>query len=211
MQRNETDARRAVTDGMGQAAWDERYRTAEFIWSLAPNRFVAEQLAGLAPGRALDLACGEGRNALWLASRGWQVTAVDFSDVALDKGRERAAKSGLELDWVAADLTAYVPEAGAFDLVVIAYLHLFQHDLDTVLRRAAGALAPGGMLFIVGHDATNPAEGVGGPQDLRVLYTPEAVTAPLAALRIERAERVARHVDGAARPAIDTLVVATRA
>lgn len=204
------DERRATTDGMGPAAWDDRYRTAEFIWSLTPNRFVAEQLADLAPGRALDLACGEGRNALWLARRGWRVTAVDFSGVALDKGRQRAAKDGLELKWVAADLAAYVPEPGGFDLVVIAYLHLFPHDLETVLRRAADALAPGGTLFVVGHDATNPAQGVGGPQDPNVLYTPEAVAAPLAALRIERAERVTRPVDGAPRPAIDTLVIAVR-
>ena len=211
MQKHEPEERQATTDGMARSAWDERYRTAEWVWSLAPNRFVAEQLAGLAPGRALDLACGEGRNALWLARQGWRVTAVDFSDVALDKGRERAAKDGLELEWVAADLTAYVPEAGGFELVVIAYLHLLPHDLETVLRRAAEALAPGGTLFIIGHDVTNLAEGVGGPQDPNVLYTPEAVTAPLTALRIERAERVTRPVDGAPRPAIDTLVVAVRA
>lgn len=198
-----------ATDTM--AAWNERYQQAEFVWSLAPNSFVAEQLADLAPGRALDLACGEGRNALWLARQGWRVTAVDFADVALDKGRRRAANDGLELDWVAADLAEYVPEAGGFDLVLIAYLHLLPHDFETVLRRAAGALAPGGTLFVVGHDATNPAEGVGGPQDPYILYTPEKLTAPLTALRIELAQRVTRPVNGAPRPAIDTLLVAVRA
>lgn len=195
---------------MDSTEWDERYRQAEWVWSLAPNRFVAEHLAGLSPGRALDLACGEGRNALWLARQGWRVTAVDFSEVALDKGRERAAKDGLELDWLAADLTAYLPEPGGFDLVLIAYLHLSAHDMRTVLGRAAAALAPGGTLFVVGHDATNPAEGVGGPQDPSVLYTPDAITACLTALRVERAERVTRPVQGAPRPAIDTLVIARR-
>ena len=193
---------------MDSTAWDERYRQAEWVWSLAPNRFVAEQLAGLSPGRALDLACGEGRNALWLARRGWRVTAVDFSEVALDKGRERAAKDGLQLDWVAADLTVYVPEPGGFDLVLIAYLHLHPDDMQAVLSRAADALAPGGTLFVVGHDATNPAEGVGGPQDSSILYTPDVIAASLGPLRIERAERVTRPVDGAPRPAIDTLVIA---
>lgn len=201
---------------MDRTAWDERYRQAEWIWSLAPNRFVAEQLGDLTPGRALDLACGEGRNALWLARRGWRVTAVDFSEVALDKGRERAAKDGLELnnklelDWVAADVATYVPEPGGFDLVLIAYLHLSPHDMQTVFGRAADAVAPSGRLFVIGHDATNPAEGYGGPQDPTILHTPESVTASLSELRIERAERVTRQVDGAPRPAIDTLVVAVR-
>lgn len=195
---------------MDSTEWDQRYQQAEWVWSLAPNRFVAEQLADLSPGRALDLACGEGRNALWLARQGWQVTAVDFSEVALGKGRERAAKDGLELDWLAADLTSYVPEPGGFDLVLIAYLHLSPHDTPTVLRRAAAALAPGGTLFIVGHDATNPAEGFGGPQDPSVLYTPDTIAASLTALRVERAERVTRPVEGAPRPAIDTLVIAHR-
>lgn len=200
------------TTSMSRTAWDERYREAEWVWSQAPNRFVAEQLADLPPGRALDLACGEGRNALWLAQRGWQVTAVDFAEVALDKGRERAAKAGLELElnWIAADLTTYVPEPDSFDLVLIAYLHLLPQDMQEVLRRAADALTPGGTLFAVGHDATNPAEGTGGPQDPTILYTPETLTAALGALRIERAERVTRPVDGAPKPAIDTLVIAVR-
>lgn len=198
---------------MDKSEWDERYRETGWLWSLTPNRFVAEHLADLEPGRALDLACGEGRNALWLAARGWRVTAVDFAEAALGKGRERAAEDRLELEWVAADLTEYVPEPGGYDLALIAYLHLQRRDLETVLRRAADALAPGGTLFVVGHDATNIADGVGGPQDPSVLYTPELLTLPLPleALRLKRAERVTRPVDGASRSAIDTLVVAVRA
>jgi SAM-dependent methyltransferase len=200
-----------MMNAVDQVGWDERYRQAEQVWGSAPNRFVAEELADLAPGRALDLACGEGRNALWLAARGWRVTAVDFSPAALAKGRAAAETAGLELTWIAADLTGYAPEPGAYDLVLIAYLHLPEPAFRTVLDRAAAALAPGGTLLVVGHDATNPAHGTGGPQDPAILYTPETVTAALGALRVERAERVSRPVDGAARPAIDTLVIATRA
>lgn len=199
-----------MVSAVDQVAWDERYRQAEWVWGSAPNRFVVEELAGLTPGRALDLACGQGRNALWLAARGWRVTAIDFSPTALAKGRAAAESAGLDLTWTAADLTAHVPEPGAYDLVLIAYLHLPEPAFRTVLGRAAAALAPGGTLLVVGHDATNPALGTGGPQDPAILYTPETVTAALGPLRVERAERVHRLVDGAARPAIDTLVIATR-
>ncbi len=210
---------------MDRDAWDARYREAQWVWSLTPNRFVAEHLADLPPGRALDLACGEGRNALWLAARGWRVTAVDFSQVALDKGRQRADQDGLVLDWVAADATAYEPAAGSFDLVVVAYFQLPADQLAPVLRRAAAALAAGGTMLIVGHDAANLAEGAGGPQDSSVLYTAESIAAVLASvrfesarpgstglesLRVERAERVTRPVEGAPRPAVDTLVLARR-
>jgi ubiquinone/menaquinone biosynthesis C-methylase UbiE len=196
---------------MDRAAWDQRYRDAQWIWGLTPNRFVAEELDARPPGRALDLACGEGRNALWLARQGWRVTAVDFSEVALEKGRKRAASDGaLDIEWVVADVTGYEPAARGFDLALVAYLHLSPADLDVVLRRAAGALAPGGMALVVGHDVTNVAEGVGGPQDPWILYTPEAVAASLESLRIEKAGRVRRIVEGETELAIDTLVVGVR-
>src|SRR4051812_9854296 len=96
---------------MDAAAWDERYAAAELGWSASPNRFVAAELADLSPGRALDLAAGEGRNALWLAERGWQVTAVDFSRVGLEKARalQRRHPRGaqLQVEWVHADVLTY--------------------------------------------------------------------------------------------------------
>jgi len=202
---------------MDRAAWDERYRGADWIWSLEPNRFVAEQLAGRPPGRALDLACGEGRNALWLARSGWRVTAVDFSQVALEKAGKRAAaengsasEGAARVEWIAADVTEYEPEAGAYDLALVAYLHLPSDRLAAVLGRAAGALAPGGMALVIGHDVTNLTEGVGGPQDAAVLHTPGIVAAALEPLRVEKAERVHRAVEGASVSAIDSLVVAFR-
>jgi len=189
--------------------WDERYSGAEFEWSMHPNQFVAEQLDGLPPGRALDLASGEGRNSVWLAERGWSVTAVDFSRVGLEKGRKLSAAHGVpdrQVDWVVADLSEYQPARAAFDLVLIAYL-----QVGAELRGRA-ALVPGGTLLVVGHDLTNLTEGVGGPTSPDVLYTPEVITAGLPGLRILRAERVHRTVEreGGQATAIDTLVRAER-
>ncbi len=195
--------------------WDERYSGAEFEWSMHPNQFVAEQLGGLPPGRALDLAAGEGRNSVWLAGRGWSVTAVDFSRVGLEKGRKLSAAHGVpdgQVDWVVADLGEYQPARAAFDLVLIAYLQVGADLRGRVLAGAAAALVPGGTLLVVGHDLTNLTEGVGGPTSPDVLYTPEAITAGLPGLRILRAERVRRTVerDGGQATAIDTLVRAER-
>jgi SAM-dependent methyltransferase len=203
------------SDRVDSHQWDERYSSAEFQWTTRPNQFVAGELAGLPPGRALDLAAGEGRNTVWLAERGWRVTAVDFSRVGLEKGRKLSAAHGIDdarVDWIVADLRDYEPEPGAFDLVLIAYLQVIPDLRTIVLGRAAAALAPGGTLLIIGHDLTNLAEGVGGPQDPDVLYTPEAVSSELPGLRVVRAERVHRTVerdDGPA-TAVDTLVRAVR-
>jgi SAM-dependent methyltransferase len=192
--------------------WDRRYAGTELVWTAEPNRFVVAELRDLAPGRALDLGSGEGRNAVWLAARGWQVTAVDFSAAGLDKGRRLAAARGTAVDWVQADLRDYQPEAGAFQLVLVAYLQLRAAELDGVLRRAVTALAPAGTLLVVGHDVTNLAEGTGGPPDPAVLYTPESVTRSLSGLTVLRADRVRRPVpaDGGDREAVDTLVRAVR-
>jgi SAM-dependent methyltransferase len=192
---------------MDAQSWDRRYAEADLVWSADPNRFVADELTGLAPGTAVDLAAGEGRNALWLASLGWRVTAVDFSAVALDKGRRIASARGLDVDWVHADLADYAPPVA--DLVLIAYLHVPPALWEPVVRRAATAVAPGGTFLAVGHDATNLTEGTGGPQDLERLWTPSGVAAGLGDLVVERAERVRRPVAGQ-REAIDTLVRARR-
>jgi SAM-dependent methyltransferase len=195
--------------------WDARYSGDEFERSMHPNRFVAAELDGVPPGRALDLAAGEGRNSVWLAERGWRVTAVDFSRVGLDSGRELSAAHGVDdgqVDWVVADLSAYSPARSAFDLVLVAYLQVGSALRARVLAGAAAALVPGGTLLVVGHDLANLTEGVGGPSSPEVLYTPQAITAALPGLRIIRAERVRRRVerDGAQATAVDTLVRAER-
>ncbi len=197
---------------MDSQEWDQRYAGTELVWTAEPNRFAVAELQDLAPGRALDVAAGEGRNAVWLAARGWQVTAVDFSAAGLDKGRRLAQARGAAVDWVRADVRDYQPEAASFQLVLVAYLQLREAELDGVLRRAVTALAPGGVLLVVGHDVTNLTEGTGGPPDPAVLYTPESITRSLGGLTVVRAERVRRSVataDGH-REAVDTLVRAIR-
>jgi SAM-dependent methyltransferase len=200
---------------MDQLRWDQKYAGIEFDPALPPSQFVAAELAALPPGRALDLAAGHGRNTVWLAEHGWQVTAVDFSPVGLAKARRLSAARGVtgaQVDWVVADLDHYQPDRGAFELVLTAYLQVDAKLRAKVLARAATALAPGGTLLVIGHDLTNLTEGAGGPRYPEVHYTPEAITAELRGLRISKAGRVRRPVEHDGRPAIaiDTLVRAER-
>ena len=196
---------------MERTDWDARYAAVDLVWGTEPNRFVAAELGNVEPaGRALDLACGEGRNAIWLASRGWQVTAADFSMVALERGRKLAAERDVELEWVEADVTTFGPEPSAYALVLILYLQVPASDRGRVLDHAAAALAPGGELFMVGHALRNLTEGWGGPQSETVLWDPETlrVEAEARGLRVERCEEVLRPVeteDGEAQ-AIDVLL-----
>jgi SAM-dependent methyltransferase len=196
-----------------QHQWDELYASTELVWTAEANRFVVEELAGLTAGRALDLGSGEGRNAIWLAERGWQVTAVDFSAVGLAKAAELAAGRGVTgVRWVEADLREYQPGPAGYDLVLLAYVHLPPDEFGALLKRAASALAPGGTLLVVGHDVDNIAHGHGGPQDPRVLHRVQDVVAALPGLTIQRAEQARRPVltgDGE-RAAIDTVVRAQR-
>lgn len=194
---------------MDAARWDERYSRDGYVWQLEPNRFLPGLVADLAPGRALDLACGEGRTAVWLAEQGWDVTAVDFSRVALEKARAIADRRGVAPRFVHADLLAYHPSERAFDLVAVLYLQLRAAELRPVLARAAAAVAPGGTFLLIAHDLANLTEGHGGPQDASVLTTADDVAGALAGLEIVRAEQVLRDVEGADRPAIDMIVRAT--
>lgn len=195
---------------MDAREWDERYSGQDLVWSVTPNQFVAAELSDLTPRRAVDLAAGEGRNALWLAGRGWDVTAVDFSRVALEKGRRLAGDTHVE--WVCADATTWSADA-PYDLVVIAYLQLPADQRRAAVRAGFAALRPGGTFFLVAHDSTNLLEGTGGPQDPAVLMTAEDVLEDLGdeAFEVVRAERVPRRVeDGhgeeAHRTAYDVLV-----
>ena len=195
---------------MKRERWNERYADEELLWSAGPNRVLAAETADLDPGRALDLACGEGRNAIWLAQRGWRVTAVDFAEVALAKAARIAAAGEVEIDFVHADLLAWTPPEESFELVFVLYLQLPADERRLVLGRAAAAVASGGTFLLVAHDLTNLTEGYGGPDNPDVLLTPEDVADELPGLEIERAERILRDVEGAARPAIDALVRARR-
>ena len=198
---------------MDAGDWDARYAASELVWGAEPNRFVVEEFTAVAPGRAVDLGAGEGRNALWLAERGWLVTAVDFSPVAAARARRLARNRGVDLDWVVADVVRYRPEPAGFDAALVAYLHLDPPLLAEVLHHAVAALAPGGRIVVIGHDVTNLEQGVGGPRDPRILYTPESILAELGELSVLRAGRATRPVPGADGPAqaIDTVVCAIKA
>ena len=201
---------------MDAEGWNERYRASELVWSAGPNQFVESELTGLPPGRALDLACGEGRNAIWLARRGWEVTAVDFAQAGLDKGRTMG--QGLDIAWVCADATTW--ERGdepAYDLSVIAYLQVAAPQRRAAVRNAYASLREGGVFLLVAHDSTNLTEGTGGPQDPSVLMTAEDVVTDLGGetFEVQRAGRVARlvgdgHGEEPARTAWDCLVRVVR-
>ena len=197
---------------MDRHDWDARYAASPLVWSAGPNQFLERETADLPAGRALDLACGEGRNALWLAGRGWRATGVDFSPVAIDKARTLATERGVDVAWVVADVTTWDPDPGGFDLVAVMYLQLDDAGRAAAYARAAGAVAPGGTLLVVAHDLDNLEHGHGGPQDPSVLTTPESVVAVIGDLVVERAERVRRTVQTDAGPvdAVDTLVLARR-
>jgi SAM-dependent methyltransferase len=189
--------------------WNRKHGEAGLLFGAEPNRFLVAEVTGMKPGRALDLACGSGRNAVWLAQQGWTVAAADFADVALDQARALAAERGVEVEWVEADLREWEPARRAFDLVVALYLQLPAEELGPIMQRAADAVADGGTMLVIGHHSDNLASGSGGPKDPRVLYTPEAVAAELDGLEVEKAEAVLRAVEGE-RDAIDALVRARR-
>ena len=198
---------------MDASSWDERYRERELVWSAGPNAFVAEQLAQHPRGRVLDLGAGEGRNALWLAEQGFEVEAVEFSAVAIEKGRELAAHRQVSVTFTLADLTGDLDLQPA-DVVLLAYLHLPRAAEREVLRRAAALVAPGGTFLLIAHARRNLDEGVGGPPDPELLPTPADVTGALAGsgLVVDRAGEVTRdvEVEGERRTAIDVLVRAHR-
>ena len=160
---------------MDASDWNARYLAQPDVWGTTPAaRIVAEvtaaEDAGLSVGTAIDLACGDGRHARWLAAHGWSVTAVDFSDVAIEQARAKDSDDGRpgHVDWVVGDATTWTP-AEPVDLVVIGFLHLGMDELAQVLRDAGRWLKPGGHLVYLGHAAENLARGVGGPQDPGVL------------------------------------------
>ncbi|HUF15854.1 MAG TPA: class I SAM-dependent methyltransferase [Acidimicrobiia bacterium] len=193
---------------MDAAAWDERYRATGRLWSEGPNLFVDDRLSGVTNGVGLDLASGEGRNAIWLAERGWQMTAVDFSDVAVERGRSRSEA----VEFISADVRSWEP-AQCFDLVLIAYLHLVAAEFEPLVRRSVSWLLPGGELFMIGHDGSNIARGVGGPQTLEILWDVDEIVAWLTDLEIIESGVVERpvDVDGATALARDALVRARAA
>jgi SAM-dependent methyltransferase len=181
--------------------WDERYAERQ-QWSAEPNALIAELLVGLPPGDAVDLAAGEGRHALWLSGLGWGVTAVDFSEVGLVRGR---AQPGADrVTWVTADVTTWAARPASLDLVLVAYLHLPEAETTALLTRAVGWLRPGGRLLVLGHDVENITAGVGGPQEPAILHSVDRLAPVAALLDVDRLEQVRRQTP--AGTALDTLL-----
>lgn len=185
--------------------WDRRYTHGDIGWTLAPHPLAVAELTVVARDvpsgpaaarpRALDLGAGAGRHTLWLARRGWQVTAVDISAVALERIRRQTAKEPeLEVTTVLADLDSYEPARNTFDLALITYVHIEPAQRAALLARASRALAPGGRLVVVGHHLDNLGTGLEGPSDPERMYTPDRLRAELPGLRVERAERVVHTV-----------------
>lgn len=183
--------------------WDDRYRESDRIWSGNPNTVLVREVEGLKPGRALDLGCGEGADAVWLARWGWRVTATDISRVALERAAVHAAEAGVSdrVDWQWHDLGATFPE-GEYDLVSAQFLHSMG-DLprEEILRRAARAVAPGGVLLIVGHAGfphweQNPDPSVRFPTPDEVLASLELPDGAWDVLLSDEHERVQNDPDG---------------
>ena len=168
--RRAVEAHRHATEVHDRAWWEERYRTAQHLWSGRANDFLVEEAADLPPGRALDAGAGEGGDALWLAERGWRVTAGDLAATALERGAQAAEERGLgdRMEWRQADLAEEPPEAGAYDLVTSAFLHPPADVREKVIAGLAAAVAPGGTLLVVNHDPSDLALGI--RQDARPEY-----------------------------------------
>lgn len=205
------------------ADWDRRYGGADLVWSTEPNVWVRERCEGLPPGWALDVAAGEGRNALWLVEQGWDAVATDFSAVAVARMGEiadrRLGDRRGAFTAVVADATGPQPRppsdlsvdsgTGGFELVLLVYLHLPPEQWRAALAAAVDAAGPGGAVLVVAHALRNLTEGVGGPQDPGILLDPEAVVDSAAGLPVdvELAELRERVVPGADRPALDSVVL----
>ncbi|WP_190394502.1 SAM-dependent methyltransferase [Nocardiopsis deserti] len=168
---------------MGEDFWNERYRSQEKVWSGRPNRHLVAEAADLGPGRALDVGSGEGADAIWLAERGWRVTALDISTVALDKGaahaRERGGDVPGRITWKRADVTRWSPDEDAFDLVTSQFMHLRKHWRARFFAALASAVAPGGELLVVAHHPRDLEEGVPRPPDPDLFHTGDEVVAAL--------------------------------
>ena len=193
----------------GRGDWDDRYRSADHLFSAEPDSELVARAKGLPAGHAVDLGAGEGRNSFWLARAGWAVTAVDFSEVALARLREHAAHEDLPIEVVDADVGDYLRRGQRFDLVVLANLHPAPDERQQMLQAAAHAVASGGHLFVVGHHLD--ALGHAGPPDGDRLYTEgrlEGAFPGLEVLEMYRCERAHGDVDHI--PVVDLVIWATR-
>ncbi len=158
-----------------QEFWDELYRSRGSVWSGEPNESLVKQMSGLPAGTALDVGCGEGADAIWLAQRGWRVTAVDISNVALERAKKSAIQGGEKvaekISWIRTDLTESVPADTTYDLVCAFFMHLPKAERDVLFRSLTDLVAPGGSLLIVGHHPSDLDVPVNRPKEPDLFYT----------------------------------------
>jgi SAM-dependent methyltransferase len=166
-----------------EAFWDQRYRSSSTLWSGQANPQLVTEASDLAPGSALDVGCGEGADAIWLAERGWRVTAVDVSAVALERGaahaRDVSAEVAQRITWLHADLVEWVPSAASYDLVSAQFMHLPKVQREVLHGRLAGSVAPGGTLLVVGHHPSDLETAVSRPSVPGLLFTSSEVAESL--------------------------------
>ncbi len=194
--------------GHGQQHWNERYASAPRLFNAEPDETLVELAGSLPPGRAIDLGAGEGRNALWLARKKWQVTAVDLSEVALGRLAAEAAEEGLDVDTVVGDVLEHLGRGGLYDLVVLAFIQWIPEERDKLLAAASAAVAPGGHLFLIGHHIASL--GKGGPPQPERLYTEESLKDAFPGLKLLRLDRQERAAGDIGLPMVDIVAWAER-
>lgn len=209
----------SVTERFTEEFWNERYGSHDSLWSGNPNRHLVSEISGLAPGTALDVGCGEGADAIWLARQGWRVTGLDVSTVALQRAAAHAAAAGAEIagriDWQHADLLAWEPGAAQYDLVSAQYMHLPPGLRETVFGHLAGSVAPGGTLLIVGHHPSDLQTTMRRPPLPELFFTGDDIAALLGPdgweiITNAAPERSATDPDGQAVTIRDTVLRARR-
>jgi SAM-dependent methyltransferase len=167
-----------------EQSFEEMYSATDALWSGRPNTQLVAEAADLPPGTALDVGCGEGADAVWLAARGWHVTGVDFAATALARAAAGATAAGEEvaarIEWVRADLTQWTPQPGAYDLVSAQFMHLLTDERRALFARLADAVRPGGQLLLVGHDFSDIEAGAHRPPEPDRFFTAGEVAASLA-------------------------------
>jgi SAM-dependent methyltransferase len=199
----------------GEHDWEEQYRAHPATGIGRPNPTLVAEAADLPPGAALDVGCGEGGDAIWLARRGWRVTGVDLSLTALERAVGHAADAGVEVAWQAVDVTDWVPEEKAYDLVTSHFVHLGGELARRVFARLAAAVAPGGTLLLVGHDISDVQIGAARPHAPEMYFSAEEVAADLGAgewevVAAEARPRPAQAQEGDVATVHDAVVVARR-